>query len=862
MAEAQVIKALQELDIAHEEHTHRELPTVEDVIAELSHLDGLSTKNLVFRDKKEGLFLVTAATSTTVDTKLLANKLIKAGIGKKYNLRFAGEDVLDTVLKVAKGSVSPLCVMNDTKNEVRFVLDKALLETTKVNCHPLRNDMTYSLTPDALLKFVKHYNHEPIVVDFTATEPAAAPAAKAPKAAKAAAPAKKQEQKLNEGMSCTKSENFADWYTDAITKSGMIDYYDISGCYILRPYSYEIWERVQGFLDSRFKSIGVKNCYFPIFVSQEKLQKEKDHLEGFAPEVAWVTKSGSSDLREPIAIRPTSETIMYPAFKNWIRSHRDLPLKLNQWNNVVRWEFKNPTPFIRTREFLWQEGHTAHATKEEADKEVTQILDFYASAYEELLAVPMIKGVKSEKEKFAGADYTTTIEGFIPSTGRGIQAATSHHLGQNFGKMFGISAEYEDGKKLIPYQNSWGFTTRSLGVMIMIHGDDKGLVLPPRVAPTQVIVVPIPFKDKDEVDDIFNKADEIKALLEKAGVRADVDSRRVYTPGWKYNFWELKGIPLRFELGPKDLAKNQVRVVRRDNGAKEDIAVPDLATKIPALLEQMQKEMLERARKERDGRIKKVLEWKDFVPALQEGCMVLTPFCNETEFEELVKTKSREESLALMGLDDEAENTATSAAAKTLCIPYEYNTTPVAEDLKCFVSGKPANSYSELLCSILLAISNTRRRDHIDCMEASIMMQRRVICLLVLGLTARAAEATSSFQNPKPQGNSWAPCSFAADQIAAEGNGSTYGSCLDCNPTSFVCPPKCQPLIDALYQQCDGVYTPQDFYFDPGKTLDGYWNDNIPVLRMYAERCGCNWAMSLSSITCGLLPLLLTVLLL
>ncbi|TMW64585.1 hypothetical protein Poli38472_011465 [Pythium oligandrum] len=694
MAEQAVIAALQTLSIEYKTHEHRELPTVEDVIAELGHLEGHATKNLVFKDKKEGLFLVTAATSTAVDTNLLGKKLAAAGIGKKYNLRFAGEDVLENQLKVKKGSVSPLCVMHDTSNEVRLVLDKALVEASLVHCHPLRNDLTYSFTSEALLKFVRHFNHEPIIVDFTVSAEEKKPAVE--KKAKAATPApaaKKNENKTNEGISCTKTENFADWYTDVITKSGMIDYYDISGCYILRPYSYEIWERVQQYLDKNFKSIGVKNCYFPIFVSAEKLQKEKDHLEGFAPEVAWVTKSGDSDLKEPIAIRPTSETIMYPAFKNWIRSHRDLPLKLNQWNNVVRWEFKNPTPFIRTREFLWQEGHTAHATKEEADEEVHQILGFYANAYEQLLAVPMIKGVKSEKEKFAGADYTTTIEGFIPSTGRGIQAATSHHLGQNFGKMFGISAEYEDGKKLIPYQNSWGFTTRSLGVMIMVHGDDKGLVLPPRVAPLQIIVVPIPFKDKDEVDEIFNKADEIKQLLLGADVRIDVDSRRVYTPGWKYNHWELKGVPLRFELGPKDLQKQQVRVVRRDNGAKEDIPIAELTTKIPALLEQIQADMLARAREERDGRLKKVTEWRDFVPALQEGCMVLTPFCNETEWEEIVKTKSREESLELMGLDEEAENTATSAAAKTLCIPFEHNDKPVAEDLKCFVSGKPAKCW-------------------------------------------------------------------------------------------------------------------------------------------------------------------------
>uniref|UniRef100_M4B7C6 proline--tRNA ligase n=1 Tax=Hyaloperonospora arabidopsidis (strain Emoy2) TaxID=559515 RepID=M4B7C6_HYAAE len=700
MADVEVAAALTALSISYERHEHRELPTTEDVVEILSHLPGLSTKNLVFKDKKEGLFLVTAACHTVVDTKKLGAQLHAAGIGgKKWNLRFASEDVLKESLNVTKGSVSPLCVMHDVQKVVRLVLDKALVETEQVNCHPLRNDQTYSLKPEDLLLFVKHYGHEPIIVDFAALieDPGTASSSLAGKSivkGKTEAKKKAVEQKTNEGMSVTKKDQFAEWYTDAITKSGLIDYYDVSGCYILRPYSYEIWERVQEFLDRHIKAIGVKNCYFPMFVTKEKLQREKDHLEGFAPEVAWVTKSGSSEMKDPIAIRPTSETIMYPAFKNWIRSHRDLPMKLNQWNNVVRWEFKNPTPFIRTREFLWQEGHTAHATKDEADEEVRAVLDFYAACYEELLAVPMVKGVKTEKEKFAGADYTTTIEGFIPATGRGIQAATSHMLGQNFGKMFGIAAEYEDGKKLIPWQNSWGFTTRSLGVMIMVHGDDKGLVLPPRVAPTQVVIVPIPYQNQDEIDEIFEKADEIVANLSGAGVRVEADKRRVYTPGWKYNYWELKGVPLRVEVGPKDIAKKQVRVVRRDNGVKEDILEVELATRIPALLEQVQKDMLERATAERDSHIREVMDWKEFVPALQDGCMVLTPFCDEVEWEEIVKTKSREESLALMGMEEEADNTATSAAAKTLCIPFKKNEeSPVTADTKCFISGKPAKCW-------------------------------------------------------------------------------------------------------------------------------------------------------------------------
>jgi prolyl-tRNA synthetase family I len=283
-----------------------------------------------------------------------------------------------------------------------------------------------------------------------------------------------------EGMQAKKGEDFAAWYAQLITKAEMIEYYDISGCYILRPWAYSIWESIQNYLDARIKDLGVDNCYFPLLVSQGALTREKDHIADFAPEVAWVTKSGQSELEEPVAIRPTSETIMYPAYAKWIRSHRDLPLKLNQWNNVVRWEFKAPTPFLRSREFLWQEGHTAHAHKEEADKEVLDMLENYRSVYEDLLAVPVIRGRKTDKEKFAGADYTTTVEGFIPTNGRGIQGATSHHLGQNFSKMFNISFEDEKKERQLVHQNSWGLTTRTIGVLAMVHGDDKGLVLPPR----------------------------------------------------------------------------------------------------------------------------------------------------------------------------------------------------------------------------------------------------------------------------------------------------------------------------------------------------------------------------------------------
>ena len=473
----------------------------------------------------------------------------------------------------------------------------------------------------------------------------------------------------------------------------MIDFYDISGCYILRPWSYSIWEAIQDFLDGQIKTLGVQNCYFPMFVSEAKLNAEKDHVEGFAPEVAWVTKSGDGELNEPIAIRPTSETIMYPAFANWIHSHRDLPLKLNQWNNVVRWEFKHPTPFLRTREFLWQEGHTAHATLAEADKEVMQILGFYAAVYEELLAVPVIPGKKTEKEKFAGGHYTTTVEAYIPGTGRAIQGATSHNLGQNFGKMFKIEFEDQNGQKAIPWQNSWGLTTRTIGVMVMVHSDDKGLVLPPRIAPIQCVIVPIVVKQSDAA----NKAQadmcaEMVAALGAAGIRVKLDDRTNYNPGWKYNHWELKGVPLRIEVGPRDVEARQARCVRRDSNEKEDVPMACLTQKVALLLVTMQHDLLSKARKSRDDNIVKVWEWKDFVPALQKGHMVLTPFCNETEFEELVKDKSKAEALAALGQETEDEREATPVAAKTLCIPFDAPELPAGTP--CFVAPeKPATCW-------------------------------------------------------------------------------------------------------------------------------------------------------------------------
>jgi prolyl-tRNA synthetase len=472
----------------------------------------------------------------------------------------------------------------------------------------------------------------------------------------------------------------------------MISYYDISGCYILRPWSYKIWEIIQKWFDVEIQKKGVENSYFPLFVSQERLEKEKDHVEGFAPEVAWVTKSGNGDLAKPIAVRPTSETIMYPAFSDWIRSHRDLPLKLNQWSNVVRWEFKYPTPFLRTREFLWQEGHTAHSTFEEADEMVMDALDWYRRVYEELLAVPVVPGFKTEKEKFAGGFRTTTVEAYIAGSGRAIQGATSHNLGQNFGKMFDITFQNDKGETQVAWQTSWGLTTRTIGVMVMVHGDDQGLVIPPRVAPLQVVIVPVISKKfPADVADPYCQA--IVDELKEAEIRAKYDDRDSYNAGWKYNHWEQKGVPIRLEVGPKDYENKAVRLVIRHDGSKEDVPVADIGSCLKEKLEAIQASMFAKAKEARDSHVVKVTEWKDFVPNLEKHNLVLTPWCGgeHEDWEDWVKKTSREESLKARGEDVEDEKTATSVAAKTLCIPFDQPELP--QGTKCIASGMDATCW-------------------------------------------------------------------------------------------------------------------------------------------------------------------------
>jgi prolyl-tRNA synthetase len=444
----------------------------------------------------------------------------------------------------------------------------------------------------------------------------------------------KKEQTL--GLTVKKQKNISEWYSQVIIKSGLIDYSLVSGCIVYKPYSYAIWEKIKEVVDKRLKAMGVKNAYFPLFIPERLLKKEQVHVKGFSPEVAWVTHAGDTKLEERLAIRPTSETIMYESYAKWIRSWRDLPLKLNQWNNVVRWEFKHPVPFLRGREFLWNEGHTAFATKQEAEKEAIDILNMYNDICSEYLALPGIKGRKTEKEKFAGAEYTMSIEYFLP-TGKAVQGPDSHHDGQNFAKAFDIKFLDKGEKEQYVWQNTWAITTRMIGIIVLMHGDDKGLVLPPRIAPNKIVIVPIIFeKTKNKV---LKKARELANKLSKYDVI--LDDREEYNPGWKFNEWELKGIPIRIEIGPKDLEKKQVVLVRRDNFKKQFVEFKDIDNKIDKTLKEIQDNLFKKAKKFLDSNIIKVETWDEFIKAIDNKKLVKAFFCGKIECEDLIKDKSQ-----------------------------------------------------------------------------------------------------------------------------------------------------------------------------------------------------------------------------
>lgn len=441
-----------------------------------------------------------------------------------------------------------------------------------------------------------------------------------------------KEKDKKEGVMVSKKSNLSEWYPEIVQKAEMADYAPIQGFMVIRPNAYSIWEKIQEYFNETLKKKGVKNAYFPLLIPESFFKKEAEHAAGFAPELAYLEKGESE---ERLAIRPTSETIMYDSYAKWIRSWRDLPLKINQWCNVLRWEVKQTKPFLRTREFLWQEGHCVFEDENGAEENMAEMIEEYKKMIEEILAIPVFIGEKSEKERFPGAKKTMTIESLMPD-GRALQCGTSHNLGQGFAKSFGVEFLGKDEKKHYAWQTSWGFSTRLIGALIMVHGDDRGLVLPPKIAKEKVVIVPIVFEESKK--EVMKKVKEVEKELKKYG--AFVDEREGYGAGWKFNEWEMKGIPIRIEIGPKDTAKKQVVLVRRDNGKKEIVKEKDIAKKVEEELNKMHEDMFNRAKKNLDSKIDSAKTMEELNKKLKEGKIVKVYMKNDKEVEDLIKDKT------------------------------------------------------------------------------------------------------------------------------------------------------------------------------------------------------------------------------
>jgi prolyl-tRNA synthetase len=435
-----------------------------------------------------------------------------------------------------------------------------------------------------------------------------------------------------------KSEDPSKWYLQLVRMAKLADYGPVRGMFAIRPYGYAIWERIQADLDARFKATGHQNAYFPLLIPESFLRREAHHVEGFDPELAWVTIGGREELEEPLAIRPTSESIICDFYRNWIQSYRDLPILINQWCNVLRWEMVT-RPFLRTAEFLWQEGHTVHATPGEAREETLKMLGVYRECFHEVMAIPVLTGAKSASERFAGAVETFTCEALM-GDGRALQAATSHDLGQNFARAFDITFLDENQERVHAYQTSWGFSTRTIGGLILVHGDDRGLKLPPKLAPTQAVIVPI-WRGQNK-GEVRREAEALYSELRDSGLRMEVDLDEEHSPGWKFNEHELRGVPARVELGPKDIEKNQVVLVRRDTGEKEFAARAGLAERLRALLVEIQESMLRQATEFRDANTRHAGTYEEFKENLEEKRgFVVAPWDGTEETEQKIKEDTK-----------------------------------------------------------------------------------------------------------------------------------------------------------------------------------------------------------------------------
>jgi prolyl-tRNA synthetase len=432
-------------------------------------------------------------------------------------------------------------------------------------------------------------------------------------------------------------EDYNQWYLDVIAAAELAEHSPVKGCMIIKPTGYALWERVRDILDIEFKKTGVKNAYFPLFIPQSFLKREEEHVEGFAPEIAVVTHAGGKELEEPLVVRPTSETIIYETFKDWVQSYRDLPLLINQWANVVRWEMRTRL-FLRTTEFLWQEGHTAHATEEDADERARQMLEVYTRFAEDIMAIPVIQGVKTESERFAGAKRTYCVEAMMQD-GKALQFGTSHLLGQGFAEAFKVKYTDEQNQEQYVWLTSWGVSTRTIGALIMTHSDDRGLVLPPKMAPMQVVVLPLWFKDGQK-DQVLGKAEELISQLEAQGIRVHKDVRDHLRPGEKFFEWEKKGVPVRIEIGPKDIAANQVVVARRDVEGKESLTIDGLAENIVEVLDRMQQGLFDRAKAYRDEASLESDSWEHFVSMIESGKFVYAHWDGTAETEKMIKEET------------------------------------------------------------------------------------------------------------------------------------------------------------------------------------------------------------------------------
>lgn len=473
---------------------------------------------------------------------------------------------------------------------------------------------------------------------------------------------KENKQEFKKEQLVRKSDDFSKWYTDVVLKSEMADYAPVKGCQVIRPYGYAIWEKTQEILDGIIKKAGVKNACFPLLIPEKLLQKEKEHIEGFSPELAVVTIGGGEELEERLVIRPTSETIIYEMYSKWIKSWRDLPVLINQWANVVRWE-KRTRLFLRTTEFLWQEGHTVHETDQEVKTEVDRALAGYIKVYQEYFGVDGIWGRKSETEKFPGAVSTFTYEMLMPD-GKALQGCTSHDLGQNFAKAFNISFLGKDGASHFPFQTCWGFSTRSIGALVMVHGDDNGLILPPEIAPFQVVVVPV-FQGKDVDKELVEKVQEIKEKLSE--FRVEIDDRTEYTCGWKFNEWELKGVPLRIEVGPKELEDKEVTLVRRDNGEKSKVKFDNLSGEVRKILDTIQKDLFRKSKEYLAKNTREVSKYDEFKRIMEnEKGFVQAFWCENAECEAKIKDETK---------------------ATTRCLPHDAE----KGNGKCIYCGKSAS---------------------------------------------------------------------------------------------------------------------------------------------------------------------------